>query len=41
MSKLFLIALAGFIGTVGRYLISVVIAKRYGETSFASKVLSA
>ena len=32
MSKLFLIGLAGFIGTVGRYLISDVIAKRYGET---------
>lgn len=32
MSKLFLIGLAGFIGTVSRYLLSGVIAKRYGET---------
>ena len=32
MSKLFLIGLAGFIGTVSRYLMSGVIAKRYGET---------
>jgi len=32
MSKLFLIGLAGFIGTLGRYWMSGVIAKRYGET---------
>ena len=32
MSKLFLVGLAGFIGTVSRYLMSGVIAKRYGET---------
>lgn len=32
MSKLLLVGLAGFIGTVGRYLMSGVIAKRYGET---------
>ncbi|HEV7746468.1 MAG TPA: fluoride efflux transporter CrcB [Pyrinomonadaceae bacterium] len=32
MSKLFLIGLAGFVGTVGRYGLSVVVAKRYGET---------
>ena len=32
MSKLFLIGLAGFIGTVSRYWMSGVIAKRYGET---------
>ena len=32
MSKLFLIGLAGFIGTLGRYWLSGVVAKRYGET---------
>lgn len=32
MSKLFLIGLAGFIGTLSRYWMSGVIAKRYGET---------
>ena len=32
MSKLFLIGLAGFIGTLGRYWMSGVVAKRYGET---------
>lgn len=32
MSKLFLIGLAGFIGTLGRYLTADVIARRYGET---------
>ena len=32
MSKLFLIGLAGFIGTLGRYWLSGVIARRYGET---------
>ncbi|HEX7330749.1 MAG TPA: fluoride efflux transporter CrcB [Pyrinomonadaceae bacterium] len=32
MSRLFLIGLAGFIGTIGRYWLSAVIAKRYGET---------
>ena len=32
MSKLFLIGFAGFIGTLSRYLMSDVIAKRYGET---------
>ena len=32
MSKLFLIGLAGFIGTLSRYGMSGVIAKRYGET---------
>ena len=32
MSKLFLIGLAGFAGTLGRYLLADVIAKRYGET---------
>jgi fluoride exporter len=32
MSRLFLIGLAGFIGTIGRYWLSGVIARRYGET---------
>ena len=32
MSKLLLIGLAGFIGTLSRYWMSDVIAKRYGET---------
>ena len=32
MSKLFLIGLAGFIGTLSRYWLSGVVAKRYGET---------
>jgi CrcB protein len=32
MSRLFLIGVAGFIGTIGRYWLSDVIAKRYGET---------
>jgi len=32
MSKLFLIGLAGFVGTLGRYWMSGVIARRYGET---------
>ena len=32
MSKLFLIGLAGFIGTLSRYWMSGVIARRYGET---------
>ena len=32
MSKLFLIGLAGFIGTLGRYWMSGVVAKHYGET---------
>ncbi|HWN12142.1 MAG TPA: fluoride efflux transporter CrcB [Pyrinomonadaceae bacterium] len=32
MSKLFLIGLAGFIGTLGRYWLSGVIARRYGGT---------
>src|SRR4026208_2503478 len=32
MSKLLLIGLAGFIGTLSRYWMSGVIAKRYGET---------
>ena len=32
MSKLFLIGVAGFIGTIGRYWLADVIAKRYGET---------
>ena len=32
MSKLFLIGLAGFLGTLSRYWMSGVIAKRYGET---------
>ena len=32
MSKLFLIGVAGFIGTLSRYLMADVIGKRYGET---------
>ena len=32
MSRLFLIGLAGFIGTLCRYSLSGVIARRYGET---------
>jgi len=32
MSKLFLIGLAGFVGTLARYGLSGVVAKRYGET---------
>ena len=32
MVKLFLIGLAGFVGTLGRYGLSGVVAKRYGET---------
>lgn len=32
MSRLFLIGLAGFIGTIGRYWLSGVVARRYGET---------
>lgn len=32
MGKLFLIGLAGFIGTLSRYWMSGVVAKRYGET---------
>lgn len=32
MGKLFLIGLAGFVGTLARYGLSGVIAKRYGET---------
>jgi len=32
MSKLFLIGVAGFIGTLSRYWMSGVIARRYGET---------
>lgn len=32
MGKLFLIGLAGFVGTLGRYGLSGGIAKRYGET---------
>jgi fluoride exporter len=32
MTKLFLIGFAGFIGTLSRYWMSDVIAKRYGET---------
>ncbi len=32
MGKLFLIGLAGFIGTLSRYWMSGVIARRYGET---------
>lgn len=32
MGKLFLIGLAGFIGTISRYWMSGVVAKRYGET---------
>lgn len=32
MTKLFLIGLAGFVGTLGRYGLSGVVARRYGET---------
>lgn len=32
MGKLFLIGLAGFIGTISRYWLSGVLARRYGET---------
>ena len=32
MSKIFLIGLAGFIGTLSRYWMAGVVAKRYGET---------
>ena len=32
MGKLFLIGLAGFIGTLSRYWLSGVVARRYGET---------
>ena len=32
MGKLFLVGLAGFIGTLARYGLSGVVAKRYGET---------
>ena len=32
MGKLFLIGLAGFIGTLSRYWMSGVVARRYGET---------
>jgi fluoride exporter len=32
MGKLFLIGLAGFIGTLGRYWMSGFVARRYGET---------
>ena len=32
MSRLFLIGLAGFVGTLGRYWLSGVVARRYGET---------
>lgn len=32
MGKLFLIGLAGFVGTLARYELSGVVAKRYGET---------
>ena len=32
MSKLLLIGLAGFVGTLGRYWLSGVVARRYGET---------
>ena len=32
MSRLFLIGLAGLIGTIGRYWLSGVIARRFGET---------
>ena len=32
MGKLFLIGLAGFIGTLGRYWLSGLVARRYGET---------
>ena len=32
MSRIFLIGLAGFVGTIGRYWLSGVVARRYGET---------
>jgi CrcB protein len=32
MSRLLLIGLAGFVGTLGRYWLSGVVARRYGET---------
>ncbi|HET9478243.1 MAG TPA: fluoride efflux transporter CrcB [Pyrinomonadaceae bacterium] len=32
MGRLFLIGLAGFVGTLGRYWLSGAIARRYGET---------
>ena len=32
MSRLFLVGLAGFVGTIGRYWLSEVVARRYGET---------
>lgn len=32
MSRLFLIGLAGFVGTIGRYWLSGVVARRYGES---------
>ena len=32
MGKLFLIGLAGFVGTLGRYGLSGMVAKRYGES---------
>lgn len=32
MSRLFLIGLAGFVGTICRYWLSGVVARRYGET---------
>src|SRR5918996_1655702 len=32
MSRLFLIGLAGFVGTLGRHWLSGVVARRYGET---------
>ena len=32
MGKLFLIGLAGFVGTLGRYGLAGVVTKRYGET---------
>lgn len=32
MGKLFLVGLAGFVGTLARYALSGVVAKRYGET---------
>lgn len=32
MARLFLIGLAGFVGTLGRYWLSGTVARRYGET---------
>ncbi|MEO8436172.1 MAG: fluoride efflux transporter CrcB [Pyrinomonadaceae bacterium] len=32
MARLFLIGLAGFVGTLGRYWLSGLVARRYGET---------